>query len=411
MLVITRNSRKQAMDRRMPLPETTIRPAPDWHHSIRVAAFHFLVSRCIVFGIWIVAASLHAPPPTATGTVSDSTIVIDRDATVSSLEKLATFNDGGWYADIASHGYEQRSFDVARQANWAFFPLQPLLWRVATTVVADAAAAGFLIANICFFVGLVVLHRLVRELRYEDDVADRTLMFLAFCPTSYFFSLPWTESLFLMLTASTFLAAVKERWGMVFVFGALACACRFSGLFLAPSLVFWLWPRRNEIGWRPWAAIAAMPAGLAAFMLVLWRACGNPFAFADIQQTWGRHLTIPYRAFGVVLLKPYFLASDWNLRPLNFVAFVSGVLAVCWLIRRRADYGLATFLGLGLLAPAMTGSLTSLARYTFGLFPVAIAAAVGLGSQKRERAFLAVSASLLALLALAFQEAFAFAGA
>jgi len=64
-----------------------------------------------------------------------------------------------------------------------------------------------------------------------------------------------------------------------------------------------------------------------------------------------------------------------------------------------------------LLAPAMTGSLTSLARYTFGLFPVAIAAAVGLGSQKRERAFLAVSASLLALLALAFQEAFAFAGA
>jgi hypothetical protein len=383
----------------------------EWRAAFKSAAFYFFVSRSIVFGVWIAIASLNVLTPADTGTFSDSTIVIDREATGRNLARLATFNDGGWYAGIAAHGYEQRPFDATQQANWAFFPLHPLMWRAAAVIISDQSSAGFLIANLCFFLALVVLHRLVRELGYEADMADRTLMFIAFCPTSYFFSLPWSESLFLALTTSTFLAALKERWGLMFLLGALACACRFSGLFLVPSLLLWLWPRRHEVAWRSWVAVAAMPVGLGAFMLALWQACGNAFAFIDIQQAWGRHFTIPYKAFGVVIAKPYYIASDWILRPLNFAAFAGGAFAVYWLIRRRADYALAMFLGLGLLAPAMTGSLTSMARYTFGLFPVAIVAAVALNSPKRERAFLAISVALLAMLALAFQGAFAFAGA
>jgi hypothetical protein len=391
--------------------DTTFARIAGWRSALTVAAYYFLLSRFLVLGVWVGASSLNVLAPADSGTFADSTIVIDRDATWSRLAKLATYNDGGWYADIASNGYEQRPFDLSRQANWAFFPLHPLLWRAVTLALGDQAVAGFVLANALFFLGLVALHRLTRELGYDADIADRTLLFVAFCPTSYFFSLPWSESLFLVLSISTFLAALRKQWTLMFALGAFAGACRLSGLFLIPALLLWLWPQRREIPRRAWAAVAAMPVGLVAFMLVLRGASGNALAFVDIQQTWGRHLTIPYKAFGVVLWKPYFIASDWNLRPLNFVAFAAGVAACAWLVRRRGDYGLATFLGLGLLAPAATGSLTSMARYAFALFPLAIVAGNVLRSPKRERAFLALSGALLALLALAFQQAFAFAGA
>jgi len=145
-------------------------------------------------------------------------------------------------------------------------------------------------------------------------------------------------------------------------------------------------------------------------MVLLWTKTGDPLAFAHIQSAWGRALAIPVKSFGVVLIKPYFLASDWNLRPLNFIAFFAAAATAAWLIR-RGQWGLAIFTGLSVLAPAMTGPLTSMARYTFALFPLAMAYALWAERGSRERATLAVMAMILATLVIAFERNLAFAGA
>jgi len=112
----------------------------------------------------------------------------------------------------------------------------------------------------------------------------------------------------------------------------------------------------------------------------------------------------------VVLAKPYFLASDWSLRPLNFVAFLAAGAAAVWLAR-RGQWGLAIFTGLSVLAPAMTGPLTSMARYAFALFPLSMAYALWANRGSRERTTLAVMAMVLATLVIAFERDLAFAGA
>ena len=206
--------------------------------------------------------------------------------------------------------------------------MHPLLWRGATALVGDGASAGFLLANLSFLLGLLLLHRLALRIEANSAFADRVILLLAFAATSYFFALPWSESLFLLLSVATFLAALERRWILLFVVGASARATRFVGIFLVPTIFLLLWPHRRELPRRAWLALALFPLWLALFMLELWRITGNPFAFSDIQIAWGRQLAIPWKALGVVLLKPYAVVSDWNFRPLNFATFVGGCVAI-----------------------------------------------------------------------------------
>lgn len=382
----------------------------EWLSSLRVASAPFLISRLLILLLWAASAGTTPAPSIPASPVEDVHVVIDAAKTADRLRTLSAANDAGWYLRIAREGYEQRPFSADTQATWAFFPLQPLLWAVALPLAGDDPLSGMVLAHLTFLLALAVVYRLLLELHLDDGAARRALWFLCFCPTTYFFSLPWTESLFLLLTAATWLAFERRAWTAMAVLGIAATACRFASLFIVVGIAVELWRRRELISWRSAVACASMPAGLGLFMVLLWTKTGDPLAFAHIQSAWGRALAIPVKSFGVVLIKPYFLASDWNLRPLNFIAFFAAAATAAWLIR-RGQWGLAIFTGLSVLAPAMTGPLTSMARYTFALFPLAMAYALWAERGSRERATLAVMAMILATLVIAFERNLAFAGA
>jgi len=378
-----------------------------WTRSLRVAACIFLSTRLLIFGIWSGIACLGTMEHDG---VAETTLVLDGGRIAQELRRLARQNDANWYIYFANNGYEHRPIDLSAQANWEFFPLHPLLWRCAMQIWSDGPLVGMALANLFFLFGLVLLHRLAVRSAYDARTADRAVLFAAICPTSYFFSLPWSESLFFFLSVATFWAAFRRSWGIMFFAGAAACACRFAGVFLIPAIFAMLWADRSSLPRVAWVAATAFLLGLLSFMVLLHFDTNNALAFIDIQPMWGRHLIIPYKAFGVVLLKPYFLASDWNLRPLNFAAFAFGIGACRSLIAQR-QAGFALFLGLGLLAPAFTGSLTSLARYAFGLFPYALAAGAAMRRRNTERMIALASISLLVIMTIAFQKGLTFAGA
>jgi hypothetical protein len=382
----------------------------DWSVALRVAGIPFLISRLLILLLWAGSVGITpvvSNPPSA---AQDVHVVIDAMKTADRLRTMAIANDAGWYYGIAEEGYEQRSFDASRPANWAFFPLHPLLWSIVLRATGDDVLSGLVLANLTFLAALCVVYQLVREKYCDEEAAKRAMWFLCFCPTTYFFSLPWSESLFLLLTAATWLAFERRAWISMAILGIAATASRFAAIFLVLAIAVELWRRRELLSWRSIAACMSMPAGLAAFMVLLWAKTANAFAFVDVQSAWGRALTLPIKAFGVVLIKPYFLASDWNLRPLNFIAFCAAAATSVWLLRRQ-QWGLALFTGLSVLAPAMTGSLTSMARYTFALFPVAMVYGLWSSKGSRERTTLVMMTLVLAVLAIAFERNLAFAGA
>jgi hypothetical protein len=123
--------------------------------------------------------------------------------------------DSVWYLQIAQTGYDH---EVARTA---FFPLYPLLVHVAGFVIQPDLVAGIVISFAAFAIALILLHRLV-TLELDAERADLTVLLIAFCPMSYFFSAVYSESLFLALSLGCILRARNGRWATAALLGAPA---------------------------------------------------------------------------------------------------------------------------------------------------------------------------------------------
>ena len=95
--------------------------------------------------------------------------------------------------------------------------------------------AGLLVANVCAFAALLLLHALTR---YElgDAAARRAVLFTALFPTAFFLYAPYTESLFLLASVACFWFARRDRWVWAAVAGAIAAATRSIGIVLILAL-------------------------------------------------------------------------------------------------------------------------------------------------------------------------------
>lgn len=116
--------------------------------------------------------------------------------------------DAPHYLDIARDGYQTegdpRYFIV-------FYPLYPWLVRGAGWAFGDMFWAAMAVSNSCFFAACVLLYRLFR-MDMDADSAGWGVVYLCFSPLAFFMSIPYTESLYLLLTVAFFYAAKKEKW-------------------------------------------------------------------------------------------------------------------------------------------------------------------------------------------------------
>jgi hypothetical protein len=207
--------------------------------------------------------------------------------------------DGLWYRLIAVEGYPEQH--VWNDAFWPLFPMSMRGLSRITTLQEDVA--GYLIANLSFFVALVLLYQLVR-IDFDPQIARRTLWALALCPTSLFFTAVYTESLFLMLSVAAILCARIRKWWLAGVLGMLAALTRSHGIFLViPFAVLWV----KQYGFYirpmiPKGITVAMPLlGPAIFGAYLQRTQGNWRNFIEVQGAWNRTFAWPWRTFDCAL--------------------------------------------------------------------------------------------------------------
>jgi len=326
---------------------------------LRHVALAFVLSRILMLGIFTLVPMI-SNIPMSEWNGSDVSIRVSARNVVDGMRHVAYANDASWYLGIAQDGYEKRAFDTSHAANWAFFPMQPTLWRASAAVTGEWFWSGVLVANALWFAGLCLLWHLSRELLSSNQMADDAVLFAAFWPTSYFASLPQTEALFFMLATLSLFAALRRQWWLVGLGGLLGGATRVNGIFLVPA-AFLEW-RKSDRRLADLAKIAVAGLGLAGFMLYLWQITGNPLAFKDIQVTWGRELHPPWTALLGYLARPHRLVTEWNAEILNFsmTLLALGSIVTCW---KKGWRGIALFTAFTVLAPLSTGTLMSMTRY------------------------------------------------
>jgi len=393
-----------------PKPAPPRLASPPLARTLAIVAFAFALSRAIIFAVWFAVLQYPTPSSETEPNWWEPKLVLTAPGFGDSLGGLVRLYDASWYATIAEHGYDAGPFDASAQHNWAFFPLQPLLWRAASTITGEFALPGIALANLCVLIALIVVHRLAFALGLTPAAADRTVLALALFPVSYFFALPWTESLFLLLSAACFLAAMRERWWLAGVLAALASITRLNGLFLLAALAILLWQARDRAPRVAWLALALAPLAFVGFAAHLYTVTGDALAFVHIQGAFARPAHPTREAIEGAIQRWDWIIEGWNFRWLNAGAMLAGAAAAIWLAWRRR-LACAVFLALGLAAPLGTATVMSGARYAIGLFPFAIALGAWTKNRYVELALWSASAALLALMSACYALSINFAGA
>lgn len=379
--------------------------------SVRSALFAFTLTRLIIFFIFIFI--LHADTNESIapfGAGHDASVSLKRSSIGKKLRVLALRADGGWNISTARGGYERLPYEksLEQQRNWAIFPLYPLLVRLASKITGGYELTAIALSNLSFLLALILLHKTVLSLGYDASVADRTIFYLAVFPTSYFFSVAQTESLFLLLSVGSFYAATRERWWMAGVLGAFASATRFNGILLLPVLLLLYW-QRHRFRLRPnLMGIFLVPIGLLSFMYFLWWITGNAFAFKDIQVKWGR--SSDWFFYPILSHIPNIkdLAWPWDFRLLNFSAAMLAFVCAFVLARRR-EWALSFYTLASVIIPLSSQSWMGMTRYMMVVFPILIVLAIAGESTRTDQLIRTTSIALLSLMTVFFAAHFSFA--
>jgi hypothetical protein len=368
--------------------------------SVRSALFSFTLTRALVFGLFILGTSTTIVEPDRLFARDAQEVRISlRNADVlKGLREVALRGDSAWYLSIARNGYDRQAFDASTNHNWAFFPLFPVLWRAASKLTGGFLLTGMALSNLLFFLALIVMHKTAVSFGCDPGTADRAVFYISAYPMSYFFSLPMAESLFLLLTLTSFYAAKRGWWIPASIVGALASATRFTGILLLPCLavLYWQENRPFKLNIRL-LGLLLIPLGLLLFMNHLHNVTGNGFAFIDIQAAWGRSAGLFVDPLLSYLRDPLEISYKWDLKLLNFSMAVIALGSGLELLRRR-EWALALYTLISVILPLSSLTLQSLARYVMVIFPVFLVLAKAGQFKRIDQVIISTFIALLSLL-------------
>lgn len=265
--------------------------------------------------------------------------------------------DEGFYTDIARHGYQVQDGNWLRESNTAFGPGLPLLQRAlhAVTGVPPEMLRSSLAAA-CFLVAMPLLARVLHHMSPGAPQNRQTLLLFALWPGALYFLSGYAESLYLPILLGFFALLQVRRWWLAAAAAALAMFVRVPAVVLVATLAVAILADATAGGGGRGAIRRAagrlaitMPIaslGLAAHMLVLHFAVGDPLAFLKAYSAWdlalvqdARHWTFENAAEALAIhargplsypiavlfcvLAPVVLIVERRSLPLPMLAFAS----------------------------------------------------------------------------------------
>jgi hypothetical protein len=331
-------------------------------------------------------------------------------------DPVAAFSrwDGEWYARIATEGY---SYAPDKRSSVAFFPLYPLLGKGVTIATGLRVEIALLIvAHLLLFGCFVLMHAYVSSRPHpspllataslrpegEGNLAAHTVIAFAFWPTTFFFRMAYSESVFVFLCVLA-LYGMHRNWrsSIIAIVAGLATAARPVGIALLLPFAWHLWTtqlqHRLTLRSTVMASLLCLTAcwGLIAYMVYQQIAFGDALGFAKTQESWRmREGSVEEKVLALVTLEPvwsvYVPSSDaywakrvksidplFNLQAANPVYFLIGAGLVAYGAWRRWLNAYEVLLSIGLiLIPYETRSyemcMASQGRFMAAVFPMYI---------------------------------------
>ena len=291
----------------------------------------------------------------------------------------------------------------------AYFPLYPLLINVVAPVFSNVNSqhflAGLLISNVALLIGLYLWQQLVNHIYPKTKMVLWTMLFLLSFPTSFYFGLVYTESVFLIGVVGFLLFIARKKWAPAVVFGYIAALTRLVGIFLILPLLGYLFVEKMQalrkdsepLSWKliqksaietflsiikqPLVLLAVLSPllGFATYSLYLYITYGDPLLFFNVQPVFGANRSTELVILPQVLFRyvKIFITAAWNYQYLvaviEFALFslVCGILAWdvwhIWRNKWKKDapmrFGINLFSWSNMILPTLTGTLTSTPRY------------------------------------------------
>ena len=312
---------------------------------------------------------------TIVGTVPAPTAEALWRVSPNELVNLQARWDTDFYHQIATAGY-QWDPSVFLHQNVVFFPLYPLLMRWGGALVGGhPLLAGTLISLAAFAGAIALLYRLA-VLELGEEKAWPVVLLISTYPFALFYSVVYTESLFLFLTVGAFYAMRRRYLLLAALAGLSAGLTRPNGFWLAVPLV-WLAtitpPDPSNKGQRVATVIAALAplAGVAIFSAYLSVRFGDALAWMHGQAAWG----MPLLGRGPAP-DPVRTAEDLRVKASEVMVYAGDIAAFFWAatsivpVARRVGVAYALWVAINIFPPVAAHLFISLGRFTSVLFPL-----------------------------------------
>jgi len=199
--------------------------------------------------------------------------------------------DVNWYERIAREGYNGPDATAGGYGVWAFMPLYPTVVGVVSRLVNVQNGYDFfylasLMSNLFSYAALLWLYKI-----YKRKIAhpDRFLkLFLVGCGTFYL-SIPYTESLYLLLIAAVIELTDRKWFIPASIICGLALVTRIQGaaLFAIPFFTYWVQRPKIMKGLLTSAVMGILltiPLGI--FSIYLKSITGDSLAWMNMQSAW-----------------------------------------------------------------------------------------------------------------------------
>lgn len=294
--------------------------------------------------------------------------------------------DSKFYLKIATQGYDDFAIDKPHPpADWVFFPLYPLaVAAVAKLPALSAEAASVLVSNVFLLVALYYIYRFALQRGLSEAQARTVLLFVLIYPASLYFSVPYTESLFLMLCAGTLYYGANKQYALAFLCAGLSTVTRVPGFinlfFVVMALAIdkgarWTW---RDLKYAGYGLLSLVP--VLSYFAYMKSLTGDWLAPLHEQENWSRGTTTPFANYFNYFHNRYFIAEGgWDNGLLSFVmaTVVLGVFVVYLAVRFRAllrdklELLLLVYGVLLLVIPfsSSANALTSVIRYMMVCIP------------------------------------------
>jgi Gpi18-like mannosyltransferase len=296
---------------------------------------------------------------------------------INSVLDIFKRHDSYWYEKIAINGHEKITPDqlgkcdgtTIEQSYYEFLPLYPLIVGATMTTLHLGFSAVAFVYSIIFSVSAFLLFYYFARLYTKDEKKAfwGTVILITF-PFHYYFSMYYTESLYLTILLGCFIAVHEKKTILLSVLLAFLVLIRPNALFMTiPLLIYYfekhysldikLIFKRNIREYIPLLAFLSAPVVMLAYGVYLKYMTGDFFAYITARRGWCLYTTFPW--------EPLLRMKGWVDYFKFFYLAAFGLLSLIFI--KKIPLSMHALIWINLLLP-MTSNLITLPRFISCIF-------------------------------------------